>query len=97
MTRRDFKQLKSQPYQVQVKSDGVRYLMLLTIHNGFPIIDMYDRFGSHYQIGLTWNEKLFKGITIFDGELVKLTDGSYEVRKKLFLLCNKKMFLVSDI
>lgn len=74
----DKKHLKEKRYEILPKSDGTRYIMLLTLsRQNEPLILMIDRLGSWIQVQLSIKRGCFKG-AIFDGELVCTTSGKYQ-------------------
>lgn len=56
-------------YLVALKSDGVRYLLLLTRYEGVPRAVMIDRLLRLYEVEVWANDDYFDG-TLFDGELL---------------------------
>ena len=59
-------------YQISLKSDGVRYLLLLTLRpeNGGAIALMIDRSRNMYEVEVVAPEEYFARGTVLEGELV---------------------------
>jgi len=59
-------------YLISLKSDGVRYMLLLTLgkDDHEPIALMIDRKLNMYEVQVWANPKFFERTTLFDGELV---------------------------
>lgn len=68
--RRQIGQLRAQPYLAALKSDGVRYSLLLTKYDGEPRALMINRSLDVYEVEVWANEAFFEAPTLFDGELV---------------------------
>ena len=71
--RSDLSKLSSSEYMVALKSDGVRYLLFLTIRPGTredPVALMIDRARNMYEVDLMAPEEFFLRGTILEGELV---------------------------
>lgn len=76
--RSDLQKLASEKYVLLPKTDGVRYIMYLFRDRfGGYVCGMYERSGSHYNVHLTFDDKIYDG-TILDGELVQCDDGTFE-------------------
>lgn len=85
MDRADIAKLRERDYLVALKTDGVRYMLLMTKYDGEPRAVMIDRKGEMYEVEIWASEDFFDGAgTLFDGELVWERRGS-ELRL-LFLL-----------
>lgn len=56
-------------YMVSLKTDGVRYVLLLTRYRGEPRAVMIDRLLKVYEVEV-WGNDAFFNDTMFDGELV---------------------------
>ena len=85
MVRRDLERISREKYHVLAKTDGTRYIMFLVQYGEEFVVDMFERSGSHYTVSLAFDQKLFKGGTVFDGELVLKNDGKWEYQ--IFQLC----------
>lgn len=72
MEHTDFKKLQSDDYLVALKTDGVRYLLMLTTkpNSTEPISLMIDRVQNMYEIEIWANEEFFFNGCLLDGELV---------------------------
>lgn len=72
--RSDVKMLKSHPYSVTLKSDGVRYILFLTIRPGpdkkAAVALMIDRARNMYEVEVVATEDHFLKGTVLEGELV---------------------------
>lgn len=62
-------QLKTHPYFVTEKYDGVRYFLLLVSYNHKPQAFMIDRRGDIFLVSVSCQTEYFKG-SLFEGELV---------------------------
>jgi hypothetical protein len=78
LERRDIPRLLAKKYMVAEKTDGVRYLLLLTHYprefGGQPVALMLNRKNDIYEIRVTAEEDYFQG-SLFDGELVWSYEG----------------------
>jgi hypothetical protein len=74
--RRDLHLLRDEEYLVALKTDGVRYVLLLTmkLKEDEPIAIMVDRKMRMYEVEVWASEDYFRRGSLFDGELVQL-DG----------------------
>lgn len=77
-------------YVVAEKTDGVRYLMLLTCYpkaiGGQPVALMINRKYDIYEIRVIAQENYFQG-SLFDGELVwEYTNGPYNPPRQMYLI-----------
>ena len=72
MMRDDISQLDDDDFWVALKSDGVRYLLLLTTkpNSREPISIMIDRANQMYELEVWGNEDFFYKNCLLDGELV---------------------------
>ena len=68
----DFKRLAEEDFLAALKTDGVRYLLLLTTkpNSSDPIALMVDRTQTFYEVEIWANEDFFEKGSLFDGELV---------------------------
>lgn len=68
----DFERLKNDDFLAALKTDGVRYILLLTCkpNSSDPIAIMIDRAKNMYEIEIWANEDFFTHGTLMDGELV---------------------------
>ena len=82
--RRQIERLHAQPYLAALKSDGVRYSLLLTTFEGEPRAVMINRSLEVYEVELWANETFFVQPTLFDGELV--WESGEEGLRLLFLV-----------
>lgn len=76
--RKDIAAIREDDYIVALKTDGVRYLLLLTISKASnePMAVMIDRALNMYEVEVWANEAYFTKGTLFDGELVWDNGGS---------------------
>lgn len=74
LERRDIFKLKKFPYVVTVKSDGMRFMMYCTIFDDKKMCYMIDRAFRFYEIEQDFDDDIYQN-TLFDGELVKISDG----------------------
>lgn len=65
----DLEALRERPYLVGLKTDGVRYILLLTMDRGEPRAIMVDRKMSMYEIEVWAPISFFESETVLDGEL----------------------------
>lgn len=70
LERRDLYKLKNYPYLVCVKSDGMRFLMLLVNSFGTNKCYLVDRAFRFYAVDQPFGEDIYNN-TVFDGELVR--------------------------
>ena len=75
--RSHFKQLKSNPYWVCAKTDGVRYIFVCIYLDDKPFCCLINRKKDVYLLKLEINQDAYKG-TVLDGELVMTKDNQYE-------------------
>ena len=75
--RSHFIQLKSKPYWVCAKTDGVRYIFVCTYLNNIPYCCLINRKKDTYMLKCNINKEAFQG-TVLDGELVLNNRGQYE-------------------
>lgn len=76
--------LRMHEYVVAYKTDGVRYMLMLTLRpDGAPIALMIDRALIMYEIEVWGNEEFFSEGTLLDGEL---TWDSLEERSLVYLV-----------
>ena len=68
---------------VSLKSDGVRYLLVLTIVKGEPVAVMVDRRMRMYEVEIWANDSFYLD-TVIDGELV--FEHGYTVPKLVFIM-----------
>ena len=68
----DFDRLETDDFLAALKSDGVRYLFLLTTkpNSADPIAIMIDRTKTMYEVEIWANEDFFQRGSLYDGELV---------------------------
>lgn len=69
---KDFPRIQKEDFLVALKTDGVRYLLLLTCkpNSSEPIAIMVDRSQKMYEIEIWAHEEFFKKCSLYDGELV---------------------------
>ena len=72
LERNDFDRLKNEDFLAALKTDGVRYLLVLTTkpNSTEPISLMIDRALNMYEIEIWANEEYFYNGCLLDGELV---------------------------
>lgn len=73
IAREDLPKLRKHPYLVAHKSDGVRYLLFLTLRPGStedPVALMVDRAQNMYEVDVLAPEEHFLQGTLLEGELV---------------------------
>lgn len=73
LSRASMEALRAAPYKVSIKSDGVRYALLLTCRPGAdmsPVALMIDRSWQMYEVEVVAPEDYFTFGTILEGELV---------------------------
>ena len=73
IARHDLSKLKRHPYLVAHKSDGVRYLLFLTVRPGTtedPVALMIDRARNMYEVDVMAPDEYFLRGTLLEGELV---------------------------
>ena len=72
LERNDFERLKNEDFLAALKTDGVRYLLVLTTkpNSTEPISLMIDRALNMYEIEIWANEEYFYNGCLLDGELV---------------------------
>lgn len=68
--RRHFSEIGGSEWFASLKSDGVRYLTLLFMHDGEPCAVMIDRKLEVYEIEVWANLPFFENRTFIDGELL---------------------------
>jgi len=86
IARSDLVNLRSEPYAISLKSDGVRYALFLTCRpSGTAVALMIDRSWAMYEIEVVAAEDHFMAGTILEGELVWQQPD-----------CRKLLYLVFD-
>jgi hypothetical protein len=90
LERSDMETLRSRKYMVSEKTDGIRYLLLLTQYpqkmGGQPCAIMLNRSYDMYEVRVTAEEDYWKG-TLFDGELVwEYEGGQYMPPRQMMLI-----------
>lgn len=68
--RKDLDSLHGSEYLVSLKSDGVRYMLLLTLFKGEPVALMLDRSLRAFEVEVWGDVSFFEKGTLLDGELV---------------------------
>ena len=68
--RGDVEALRNERCFFSLKTDGVRYLLLLCHIHGAPHAVMIDRRLRIYEVAVTANDDFFERLTLLDGELV---------------------------
>lgn len=69
--RQDMCMLQAEPYMVAEKTDGTRYLMLVTrAANGTPFVVLIDRSLTMRVVQVDFDAIVHDSITLFDGEMV---------------------------
>lgn len=72
LEKKDFRRINNEDFLVALKTDGVRYILLMTTkpNSTEPISIMIDRTLSMYEIEIWANEEFFYNGCLLDGELV---------------------------
>lgn len=89
LERRNLPQIQREPYLVALKSDGVRYILLLCVTRDGSGADVHralfvDRSLEMYECEVWANETYFTTPTLFDGELV--WQNSSSGLRKMYLI-----------
>lgn len=83
IARSDLAKLKRHPYLVAHKSDGIRYLLFLTLRPGSttedPVALMVDRARNMYEVDVLAHEEHFLNGTLLEGELVWRQPDQHEM------------------
>jgi len=82
IARNDLEKLKRHPYLVAHKSDGVRYLLFLTVRPGTtddPVALMVDRARNMYEVDVMAPDEYFLRDTLLEGELVWRQPDQHEM------------------
>ena len=80
--REDFTAIEKGQYKILLKSDGTRYAMFVFEYPGgdgksLNVVDLLDRSFTHHIVSAAFAKNVYQG-TLFDGELVKMKDGTYQ-------------------
>ena len=96
--RRHLADLRQHDYLVSLKSDGVRYLLLLTVAGGEPKAFMVNRRLTVFEVEIWGDEAYFARGTLLDGELVwDYESGEGSLRFIIFdAICIKGKSLVTS-
>lgn len=80
LERKNFDSLKSDDFLAALKTDGVRYLLMLTTkpNSTEPISLMIDRVNNMYEVEIWANEEFFFNGCLLDGELVWNTNNDLQ-------------------
>ena len=74
ISKNDFKHFKGEDYKIALKSDGIRYTLLLTLRpdsiTPSPVAVMVDRAKNMFEVEVLAPEEHFLNTTMLEGELV---------------------------
>jgi mRNA guanylyltransferase len=90
LERKDLETLRNHRYMLAEKTDGVRFLLLLTRypkHLGHqPIAVMINRKDEMFEVRVMAEEDHFQGGSLFDGELVWEATGNHNGPRQIYLV-----------
>lgn len=80
MERTNFTRIREEDFMISLKTDGIRYLLILTTKPNSiePIALMIDRAFNMHEVEIWANEEFFYNGCLFDGELVRNSNGNLE-------------------
>jgi len=89
---KDLDTLKKEEYMVCEKTDGERAVLLLININNKPMCFIINRNNELYFMDLSFKKEVFEG-SIFDGELIKTNNGSWNYLIHDCMIYNGRSFI----